>query len=308
MNGKCLEMGAIQAFLDGETSPAQSLVISDHIADCDRCAALLALAEEETAVVFSALERELNTLVPTQRLWNRINESIAEEKSRMPVWQRALGFLSGNIATPSFASAFGLLIVFGMIAAVMTYQPDMFTSQGPIADHIQPPAPVPSKAPSDEVVVSTTGSDAMISPAPAAQDAERDVTFVRETNLPAERIRRIAAESNIRQPVKAVRTVYTPEADAAPGYLPGEESYVKTIADLKQSVDGQKDEVMSPSSRVSFERDLAVVNDSIKRMQDAVRKNPRNQAAKQILYSSYQDKIDLLNSVAQREELMASLR
>jgi hypothetical protein len=91
-------------------------------------------------------------------------------------------------------------------------------------------------------------------------------------------------------------------------YLAGEESYVRTISDLKQNVDAQKDTVMTPSSRVSYERDMAVVNDSIKRMREVVKKNPRNQAARQVLYSSYQDKIDLLNSVAQREELMASLR
>lgn len=308
MNGKCLEIGAIQAFLDGETSPAQSLLISDHIADCDRCAALLAQAEEESAVVFSALERELNTLVPTQRLWNRINETIAEEKSRVPVWQRAFGFLTSNFATPSFASAFGLLIVLGMIAAVMTYQPYIFTPTGSIPDNNPQFSPSTVKSPEGEVVVGTTTSDPVIVSAPVASEAEREVTFVRPTTLPADQIRRIVNESNTRRSIKPQRAVYVPEADAAPGYLPGEESYVKTIADLKQSVDGKKDAVMSPSTRVSYERDLAVVNDSIKRMQDVVRKNPRNQAARQILYSSYQDKIDLLNSVAQREELMASLR
>jgi hypothetical protein len=83
---------------------------------------------------------------------------------------------------------------------------------------------------------------------------------------------------------------------------------MKTISNLKQSVDDQKDRVLTPSTRVAYERDMAVVNDSIKRMQSVVRKNPRNQAAKQVLYAAYQDKIDLLNSVAQREELMASLR
>jgi anti-sigma factor RsiW len=306
MNGKCLEIGAIQAFLDGETSPAQSLVIGDHIADCDRCSALLAQAEEESAIVFSALERELNTLVPTQRLWNRINETIAEEKSRVPAWQRAFGFLAANFASPSFASAFGLLIVFGMIAAVMTYQPDIFVAERPVVKHVTPSAPAASNSPVGEVAAGAATSDPAT--APAASEAKTEVAFVRPTTLPADQIRRIVNESNTRRPVKSQHAVYVPEADAAHGYLPGEESYVKTIADLKQTVDGQKDTVMSPSTRVSFERDLAVVNDSIKRMQDVVRSNPRNQAARQILYSSYQDKIDLLNSVAQREELMASLR
>ena len=99
-----------------------------------------------------------------------------------------------------------------------------------------------------------------------------------------------------------------PDTATSDSYLPGEESYVRTIVDLKQNVDFQKDAVMTPSSRVSYERDMAMVNDSIKRIREVVKKNPRNQAARQMLYSSYQDKIDLLNSVSQREELMASLR
>ena len=91
-------------------------------------------------------------------------------------------------------------------------------------------------------------------------------------------------------------------------YAPGEESYVKTIVGLKENVEGRKDTILTPSTRVAFERDMAVVDDSIKKMRDVVKKNPKNQSARQVLYSSYQDKIDLLNSVAQREELIASIR
>jgi hypothetical protein len=77
---------------------------------------------------------------------------------------------------------------------------------------------------------------------------------------------------------------------------------------LSQTVENQKDSVLRPSMRVSFERDLAVVSDAIDKMKKEVRKNPRNESAKQVLYSSYQNKIDLLNSVAERNELMASLK
>jgi len=97
-------------------------------------------------------------------------------------------------------------------------------------------------------------------------------------------------------------------ARATQGPLPGEHSYLKTITDLKETVDGRKDAVFNASGRVAFERDLAVVNDAIKRTQKVVRSNPRNQAARQGLYSAYQDKIDLLNTVAQRDELIASTR
>jgi hypothetical protein len=91
-------------------------------------------------------------------------------------------------------------------------------------------------------------------------------------------------------------------------YIPGEASYVKTIASLSQTVDTQKEAVLRPSERVSFERDMAVVNDAIDKMKKEVRRNPKNESAKQVLYTSYQNKIDLLNSVSQREELVASLK
>jgi hypothetical protein len=80
MNGKCLNIGTMQAFLDGETRPEEAIGIFDHVAGCDTCILLLAQAEEETSLVFSVLDREINTLVPTQRLWTRINTEIIEEK------------------------------------------------------------------------------------------------------------------------------------------------------------------------------------------------------------------------------------
>jgi hypothetical protein len=91
------------------------------------------------------------------------------------------------------------------------------------------------------------------------------------------------------------------------GNILGEESYIKTIATLNTTVANRKDEVLSPSMRYAFERDLAVTDDAITKMKLEVRRNPKNEAAKQILRASYQNKIDLLNSVANKTELMASL-
>lgn len=90
--------------------------------------------------------------------------------------------------------------------------------------------------------------------------------------------------------------------------LPGEESYVRTIASLAKTVDTQKDSVLRPGERIAYERDMALVNDAIKKMRVEVKRNPKNDSAKQVLYSSYQNKIDLLNSVSQKEELLVSLK
>ena len=300
MNGKCFEIGTIQAFLDGETTPDVSLRLTDHVAGCDNCAHVMAEADEENAIVFSTLERELNALVPTQRLWSRINETIEVEKSRMPVWQKLLVYVRTSLANPTLVAAAGIVLVLGMFALVITIR-DRNDAEPSVAQN-GATSPTSQSAPNTTVSINTTGDGPTIpSPTTAAS------TAVKGSNLKSGELKALAASVRANQrEIKPQNALYT--TPAADTYLPGEESYVKTISDLKQNVDSQKDTVMSPSSRVSYERDMAVVNDSINRMRDAVKKNPRNQAARQVLYSSYQDKIDLLNSVAQREELMASLR
>ena len=301
MNGKCFEIGTIQAFLDGETTPDVSLRLTNHIAACDNCARIMAEADEENAAVFSTLERELNTLVPTQRLWSRINETIEVEKSRAPLWQKVYSYICVSLLNPSIAAAAGILLILGMFALVITVRDGRTVPAGDVVSTTPQSMPIQAPEENRTATVDVTG-DGMAIPAQSGKSIE-----VKSSNLKSDEIRALAASVKAGQrqitPQNAVYT--TPAADA---YLPGEESYVKTIADLKQNVDDQKDSVMTPSSRISYERDMAMVNDSIKRMREVVKKNPRNQAARQVLYSSYQDKIDLLNSVAQREELMASLR
>lgn len=304
MNGKCFEIGTIQAFLDGETQSEVSLRVTNHIAACDRCARLLAEAEEETSTVFSVLDREMNALVPTQRLWNRINETIAEERNRTSVWQRFLSFASVYLASPSFAVAAGVLIFVGLFAAVW------IPGGNGVSDNMvqidAPGAPGPAGGPIqfDDGRIAKLPSEPQ-SPVETTKAAIR----VDDSNLSPKKLTNLVINANndSNQHLRALNLAYrTPVA--APEYLPGEESYVKTIAELRQNVEGQTDTVLTPSSRVSYERDMAVVEDSIKKMKQVVRKNPKNQAARQVLYAAYQDKIDLLNSVAQREDLIASLR
>jgi len=299
MNGKCFEIGTIQAFLDGETTPDVSLRLTDHVAACDNCARLMAEADEENAIVFSTLEREINTLVPTQRLWSRINETIEVEKSRMSVWQKLLVYIRLSLANPSITVAAGILLILGMFALIVSVRDQNNLGTTVVQNTGFTSPAVPSKT--EIVPVDLTGSDAAI---PAGSTT---ASSVKASNLKTSELKALAASlKGGQREIRPQTALYT--TPAADTYLPGEESYVKTISDLKQNVDSQKDSVMTPSSRISYERDMAVVNDSIKRMRDVVKKNPRNQAARQVLYSSYQDKIDLLNSVAQREELMASLR
>lgn len=302
MNGNCFEIGTIQAFLDGELSPAKAMHVTDHVASCDACSRLMADAEEENSLVFSALDRELDTLVPTQRIWSRINESIEVEKSHAPFWQKAMAYVRISLTNPSITAAAGILLVMGLFTAVLLVKD--FNQVASLINDRHVPRSGEVKVPGP-----TGGND--VAPATSQETITAPAIPVAESHLSQKEITAIATNSNAsqRKNIAPQYAIVKPTDVANAGqYLPGEESYVKTIADLKQNVDGQKDTVMTPSNRVSYERDMAVVNDSIKRMRDVVQKNPKNQAARQVLYSSYQDKIDLLNSVAQREELIASLR
>jgi hypothetical protein len=300
MNGKCLDIGTIQAFLDGETRPEDAVMISDHVADCDACTILLAQAEEESSLVFSVLDRELNTLVPTQRLWNRINAEIAEEKSHASIWQRFLGAITTSLMSPSFAGAAGILLIAGLLSVVwLNRQASTPGTDVALSDQIQQPAAAASVEP-QTVEVAVTGDGPVVTAAPASKPQP---TVVRSTLSDAELKRMVITANHVEQGPK--KTYAVPAA--APRYLPGEESYIKTINELQQSITAQNAS-MKASGQVAFQRDLAVVDDAIAKMRSVVQKNPRNQAARQILYSSYQDKIELLRTSAQRDELVASLQ
>lgn len=290
MKENCLDIGIIQAFLDGELVHEETARVSGHIATCDASALMLADAEEESAVVFPMLEREFNSLVPTQRLWNKISDSIAVEKQNMPFWQKAWAFFALNLATPSFAAAASLLVVFGIVASIWIGRtPEQMNVAGLRPTANTPAAVTAVNAPDNKVV-----GDQVYRPSTPS-----NIGVERAAYRPEPRRADTRVYSDIKRPSAN---------NATNGYLPGEESYVKTIASLAKSTDAAKDTVMRPGDRIAYERDMAVVDDAIAKMRTEVKRNPKNESAKQVLYSSYQNKIDLLNSVSQKEELVASLR
>ncbi|MEP6788566.1 MAG: zf-HC2 domain-containing protein, partial [Acidobacteriota bacterium] len=283
MNMDCLDIGIIQAFLDGELTHDQSARVSGHIATCDACALMLADAENESSIVFPALEREFNTLVPTQRLWNKISDSITTERESRPFWHKAWAFLTVALANPSLAAAASLVIVIGIFAAVWM-------------NRTATPAEVTPRKEIAKTIPATTVNPAPDKIEPVTPPSTSSVTIDRAAYRPDNRR------------IVATPAVYPVPNTNSNGYMPGEESYVKTISTLSKTVAEQKDGVMRPSERIAYESDMAIVNDTIDKMKKEVKKNPKNESAKQVLYSSYQNKIDLLNSVAQKEELVASLR
>ena len=314
---KCFDEGTIQAFLDGELAFEMTQKVTRHIAACNVCAFMLAEAEEETAFAFSALEREFDTLVPTNRLWTKINDSIGEEKKHASVWQRFLSFVSVSLMSPSMAVAAGVLIFVGVFAVVFSVNRGSNPNEM-MANNVRPRLNNELKAGNSPKVNELVSNPSTPTDVFSISD-KSNKTNKKENQKPKvfpavnrENARRV----NLKNSAVDANYVVTPQPKrtetATKGvyadYLPGEESYVKTIANLSETVETQKDTILRPAARISFERDLAVVDDAINKMKREVRKNPKNNSAKQVLYSSYQNKIDLLNSVADKTELMASLK
>lgn len=306
MNKNCYTEGMLQAFLDGELNSDLSVKIAAHISVCNDCALLLAAAEEETAFAFSALEGELNALVPTTRLWAKINDSIEDrEKS---VWQNIFAYF----VRPQFAAFAALLIVLGVFVGLSVnkfkdkkIQTAQITRQekiAPIASGETINAAESEPARFDENEKNTPETIKLPDSGRKIEPNYRAVktNFVkRESEERKEKTRTIENK----QPLK-VRDLSAETAEL----LPGEDGYIKTIGTLQKTIAAQKDAALDVSARFEFERNLAVTDDAIEKMQAEVRKNPKNNAAKDVLRVSYQNKIDLLNSVAEKSELMASLK
>lgn len=297
MMEKCFDEGTLQAFLDNELSSELSQRVARHIVDCDPCAILLAEVEEETAFAFAALEQEFNTLVPTQRLWTKINESIEVQHRKRSFWQSVLTFVSGLSFTNPHVVAFGsLLLIVGVVSALIVFKKDNVAPSDVAV--IKPAISTPSTAKIENV---NPPSDDKVAPVTTVNTTPKNTV---NQSFRIEKAGYVETRPN-RQPAITIDRQPQP---VVPQYLDGEESYVSTISRLEKTVNENKDEVLKPSARFSYEKDLAVVNDTISKMRREVKKNPKNEDAKQVLFSSYQNKIELLNSVTQRGELMASMR
>jgi ribosomal protein S15P/S13E len=301
MTKKCLDIGTIQAFLDGELAFEQSETVAHHVAACDDCAIMLAVAEEESSFAFDALEQEFNALVPTQRLWTKINDSIELQKEKKSFWTPIYAFFR----QPSIAAFAGLIVVVGLFALVL--------NRGTVNEtNLAVNNPPPNAAVVNPIVYSTPTDSAeteSLTPPPPPQmvrasDAKNNRTGIRVAQA------NFVKENNVKPNVRLIKPEIIRNSAAPPvnETLAGEDSYIKTIATLTETVKNRKDEVMKPSARFAFERDLAFADNAIETMKREIKQNPKDDAAKQILRASYQNKIDLLNSVADRTELMASIK
>ena len=275
---RCLDEGKLQCYFDGELPIEQMESVTSHLASCATCAAAARELEEESALVMNALAAEFETNVPTERLRQRLDEAVLGDRLAIAQSSAKTGFFSGlfNFGTQRALGYASLAVVlaFAAIFAVVKMKS--------------------TPAPENQIAkVTTPVSDNRVNnaPAPIASNDSPKITPPIKVNTP---VVRPARNSNF-------HTVnYTPseEVNAHPvKLLPGERSYLQTIAKLDSTIKSNK-KSMRPALQVEYERNLAVVDRAIAATRSAAKSNPNDPDAADFMFAAYQSKVDLLNTIA----------
>lgn len=316
---KHLDYGQIQAFLDGELKGNALAEASVHFAICDECTAAMLEAEAESSAIDFAFSAEKSLGVPTQRIWARIENEIevikTEQKSApTPLWNRLGAFFTfGEFFsfTPMQIFAYGSTLAAVVLVSLFTLSviQNQNSNVSPEVAAVQTPEIVPAQTTNSPKIVPITSSGT-----PAVAPTENPKTVELPKRNVAEPSYQVI-KANYKAEAPRPRTENRKPGFGKPGVpfdaempLAEERQYIDAIDDLKKTV-ATNDELMNrPSFRVEFEQNVAAMDQVIAKMQRAVRKNPKDQNAKRLLFSSYQNKIDMLNTVAEKTTLMATLQ
>lgn len=298
---ECLEEGIVQAYVDGELSPLMAEKVMKHAAGCAACAALVAEAENELSILATAFEPELSAPVPSERLRQRLDAAIAEVRAQRVAPEKAAGrnlkeWLASLAAafnfTPRHAVGFASLIAVVAFAVIFAI----------VASRRSEPQPQLANV-GNEGSKPTTQTPAVPN---TAQSTPTDGPVSQKVNYP---------KPVVSQPRRA-RASARPQAKVDGGAvaqlaekpLPGEVSYLKTIASLTSVIEANGENAIKPSLRANYERNLALVDHAIDATRRTARRNPKDPDATEFLYSSYQSKIDLLSTVAEQGQMVAVAR
>ena len=277
---ECLDEGTLQSYFDGELSTRAMESATLHLASCSICSAAARELEQETALLTSALAAEFEWSVPTESLRRRIEAAVAELNTPAPVIHehRTPRFFTSFSSLFNFAPqrAFGyaslvVMLAFAAIFAVVKFRE--VTAPSPRAEQIAnvaaPTAPAAVPSASNETVT--------VAPVVPVDDGgatrQKTVAF------------------------KPVKTHSVPNKPAPVKLIPGERSYLQTIARLDTTIKSEK-RAMRPALQVEYERNLAVVDRAIAATRTAAKNNPNDPDAADFMFAAYQSKVDLLNTIA----------
>jgi len=274
---RCLDEATLQTYFDGELSGEMMESATLHLASCSTCAAAAREIEEEINLMMTALAPDFEASVPTERLRQRIDAAVLDLRLDGASSTRRAGFgafisslLSfGTQRTLGYASlvmvlAFGA--IFGLVKLRTTTPPPVAQTQ-------------PGKNAEEQVAVAPPKVDQVPVQVPLqGKNTDKKTPIRTNTN----RTNPAPASESTSQPIKL---------------LPGERSYLQTIARLDTTINANK-KSMRPSLQVEYERNLAVVDRAIAATRSAAKSNPNDPDAADFMFAAYQSKVDLLNTIA----------
>jgi len=298
MTRRCLDEGLLQAYLDGELSQEQTREAAAHVAACEACAEALAEAEGESAFFAAAFAPDESVNAPTAILRSRVNAAVARleaetEANRAHTRGRNFGgflaSLSGLFAfTPQGAAAFASLLA--VVALAVIY----------FAVLRQPGKPV-----NDNRVIAKAENTPPAATPEVGKKAE-EIKNIGESELQPPEVSNVIAVSAKRSGGGRVLHTKTPAfRPKAPEVLPGEQEYQTAIASLEKTIKLGGDATLRPAVRVSYERDLALLDSAIKETRRVAAENPKDKDAVGFLMSAYQSKVELLTKVADQAQVAA---
>jgi hypothetical protein len=293
---ECFDEAILQSYFDGELSGQQLESVTSHLATCKTCAVTAREIEAETALLAAAFAPEFEAAVPTEQLRQRLDAAIAGLQTlRLPVKESSpfsvRAWLQSLVAPLSFTPqrAFGyagLVLVLGF-AAILGITQWRATSPGV------------NLAANDDPSRNTKGKLA-----PAAVDSQRpaadDSQVVAKLPLAPTTLPKNAPVK--RRPTNSATTsagnVATSKPDDRVKLLPGERSYLQTIAKLDSTINSNE-RPMRPSLQAEYQRNLALVDRALAATRNAAKKNPNDPDAAEFMMTAYQNKVNLLNAVAE---------
>ncbi|MDQ3473793.1 MAG: hypothetical protein M3447_08660 [Acidobacteriota bacterium] len=296
---ECLDEAILQSYFDGELFGPQLESVTAHLATCKTCAVTAREIESETALLAAAFAPEFEAAVPTEQLRQRLDAAIAGlQTQRLPVNESSTfsvrAWLQSLIAPLSFTPqrAFGyagLVLVLGF-AAILGINQWRTTSPGVnLASH-EDPSRIPTKgnlavAPAPAPVTPAAGGSETVAtvPTPAALPK----------NAPMKRRLTNSAPTSAGNVANAA-----PKPDDKVKLLPGERSYLQTIAKLDSTINSNE-RPMRPSLQAEYQRNLALVDRALAATRNAAKKNPNDPDAAEFMMAAYQNKVNLLNAVAE---------
>lgn len=284
---RCLDEATLQSYFDGELSGAAMEKATLHLASCSTCAAAAREMEEEINLLMTALAPEFEASVPTERLRERIDAAVLDQRVGAASQHDKAGFgafIAGllsfgtqrTLGYASLAMVLAFAAIFGLIKLRTTTpdQPSVAKTTPPVVNSEDKVASVPRPV---ETGIKPIG---VIAQGPN-----------RKSDLP---YRPVKASFKSSEAKSTLGSDPNPEPIKL---LPGERAYLKTIARLDSTIQANKKQ-MRPSLQVEYERNLAVVDRAIAATRTAAKKNPNDPDTADFMFAAYQSKVDLLNTIA----------